>query len=245
MPNAENPNFSCCCSVCPFLNFGFLKLEGFDWILHSRGFVKGILTLANKSFKCRILLKGFSRGADASAVTSYTNPGRNPLGTGPPSANPRWNSSHRLLGCARLGSTLSSTTTGRPLVSISYGTFLEFCLKFRSKLSFFSTSEEKKFWNFEFCSHRTVWERDVTEQLLLIFSIFFVFNLIAEPHRFPNQSRRLPFAARPVWQLVMSEFVFVFHNFQKHHYFPLHLSICSSSFSPVWEYKNKRIKYMH
>lgn len=164
------------------------------------------------SFKYRILLKGFSRGVSASRMTSYTNPGRNPLGMGPPSANPWRYSSHPfLLDMADRDQHSVQWPLGDPSYRFLGVYFLEFCLKFRSKFSFFSTSEEKKFWDFECFEKETP------------LSIFRYFNLIAEPHRFPNQSRRLPFAlASDSWQW----FCFCFFTIQKHH-FPLHLSICS------------------
>lgn len=78
-------------SGCPFLNFGFLE-TGRVWlnITFSR-FCKREFWLWLMSFKYRNLLKGFSRGVDASAMNSYTNPSReSSIGMGPPSANPRW-----------------------------------------------------------------------------------------------------------------------------------------------------------
>lgn len=84
------------------------------------------------------------------------------------------------------------------------------------------------------------WERDVTVKMCSFF-FFWYFNLIAEPHRNPNQSRRLPFALA-LRQLAMV-ILFLFFSIQKHH-FPLHLSICSF-LPPAWEYRNKRIKNMH
>lgn len=144
------------------------------------------------SFKYRILLKGFSRGVSASRMTSYTNPGRNPLGMGPPSANPRWNSSHRLVGYARSGSTLSAATVERLLVSIS------FCVRFwnfvcNSDQNFHSFPPRKRR-NFEILNfvHIVLLEKETP---LSGFAFWFLISIWSpNPTRFPNQSRRLPFA---------------------------------------------------
>lgn len=142
------------------------------------------------SFKYRTLQKGFSRGVRASRMISYTDPNRNPLGKGPPSANPRWSPSHRLAGYFQLGSTLSAATVERPLVSVLISAVWNFVWNSDQNIHSFPPRKRR---NFEILNFVDTPYCSSKRTSLKMFA-FWYFNLIAEPYRFPNQSRRLPFA---------------------------------------------------